>query len=350
MYRSMSGVSRRNDEERERSGERGVQRVLGQPAGMGTRTRSSRGPLVSVCMPAYNASRWIGEAIESALAQTWSNLELVITDNASTDSTLAIAGSYSDPRLRVELNPSNIGAIRNENRAIGLARGEYVKFLHADDKLAPDCVEAMVTLAMEDSRIGLVFSRREVIVDGEDVDWVDRYTTLHEGFGSLERNNDGRTLFRDLVDAAFEANWIGEPSAVMVTRRALETSGVFSPRLYQRADLDLWTRIMLRHRVGFIDKPLCVYRHHGDSSTASNQRARRDWLDNLWLLENVLRTEVLGPAERAKVKRLRRAALRRAARGQLARLAQGRFDAQLAAYLRSRAVEHGHRSQPPSMT
>src|SRR5207247_9187673 len=106
-------------------------------AGRTTRTSSPK-PLVSICMPAYNASRWIGDAIQSALSQTWSNVELVISDNASLDSTLAIARSYSDPRIRVEANPANIGAIRNENRVLGLARGEYVKFLHADDLLAPN--------------------------------------------------------------------------------------------------------------------------------------------------------------------------------------------------------------------
>lgn len=298
----------------------------------------SRQPLVSICMPAYNASRWIGEAIESALAQTWGNLELVITENASPDSTLEIARSYSDPRIRVVANPSNIGAVRNENRAIGLARGDYVKFLHADDKLAPDCVDEMVSLAMEDDRIGLIFSRREVAVEGDDLEWADRYSSLHEGFSSLARNNDGRVLLGELVDAAFTVNWIGEPSAVMVTRGALRDCGLFNPRLHQRVDLDLWTRIMLRHRVGFVDKALCVYRHHGGSSTASNQRLGRDWLDHLWLLEDVLRTGLLDPADRAKVERLRRASLRRAARSQLGRLAHGRFDAQLAAYLRDRAV------------
>jgi len=310
-------------------------------AAMTTEIRPSSRPLVSICMPAYNASRWIGDAIESALAQTWSNFELVIVDNASPDSTLEIARSYSDPRIRVETNPTNIGAIRNENRAIGLATGDYVKFLHADDKLAPDCVEEMMELASEDRRIGLVFSRREVTVEGDDVEWTTQYAELHEKFSSLERNNDGRALFRELLNTAFDRNWIGEPSAVMVTRRALEECGLYNPRLHQRPDLDLWTRIMLRYRVGFIDAPLCVYRHHGDSSTASNQRVERDWLDRLWLLEGLLRTGALEPAERAEVVRLRSAELRRVARSQIGRLARGRFDAQLAGYLRYRVVGRG---------
>jgi glycosyltransferase involved in cell wall biosynthesis len=295
-------------------------------------------PLVSICMPTRNAERWIGGAIESALGQTWTELELVIVDNASSDSTLTVARSFSDPRVRIEANPVDVGAIPNHNRAIEHARGAYVKFLHADDTLAPTCVEEMVTLAMEDPRIGLVFSPREVVVEGDDTEWATTYATPHASFSFLERDNDGRRLFRELLDASFEHNWIGEPSAVMVTRRALEVNGLFNIHLRQRADLDLWVRILIAHRVGFIDKPLCTYRHHSASVTATNQRLGRDWLDRLWLFESILGSAGLEPAERRKLERLRRAALRRAARSQLRRVATGRFDLQLAAYARHRAV------------
>jgi glycosyltransferase involved in cell wall biosynthesis len=293
-------------------------------------------PLVSICIPTRNAERWIGGAIESALAQTWSELELVIADNASSDLTLPVARSFSDPRVRIEANPVDVGAIRNHNRTIDLARGAYVKFLHADDTLAPTCVEEMVTLAMEDPRMGLVFSRRDVLVEGDDTAWATTYAAPHESFSSLERDNNGRRLFRELLDACFEHNWIGEPSAVMVTRRALEVSGLFNIHLRQRADLDLWARIMIAHRVGFIDKPLCVYRHHSGSVTATNQSLGRDWLDRLWLFESILGSPGLEPAERRKLEGLRRAALRRAARSQVRRLVSGRFDLQLAAYARHR--------------
>jgi cellulose synthase/poly-beta-1,6-N-acetylglucosamine synthase-like glycosyltransferase len=70
----------------------------------------------------------IGDAIESALAQTWQNFELVVVDDGSTDSTLEVARSYSDPRIRVESNASNLGSAATHNRAIELSRGPYVKF------------------------------------------------------------------------------------------------------------------------------------------------------------------------------------------------------------------------------
>jgi glycosyltransferase involved in cell wall biosynthesis len=296
------------------------------------------GPLVSICVPAYNAAPWIGEAIESALVQSWEHFELVVCDDASTDATLAVARSYSDRRLRVETSDVRLGKSRNQNRSVARSTGSYVKFLHADDRLAPTCLEEMVAVALEDERIGLVFAPRKIEVAGDvDPAWRHKYARLHERFVDLARINEGRDLFKQLVRGGLEENWIGEPSAVLVSRRALERSGGFSERIHQIEDLDLWLRILLEHRVGFVDRPLCVYRFHSDSTTASNQRERRDWLDQVWLLDGLL-GEALDPDDRQEVEHLRRAALRKAARSQLGRLARGQFDAQLPVYLSHRAL------------
>src|SRR5688572_5070363 len=103
-------------------------------------------PVVSVCIPAFNAGPYLRQTIESVLAQSFANFELVIVDNASTDDTLAIALEYSrrDPRIRVFRNESNIGAIANFDRCIDLADGEWMKFLCADDWLEPACLERLL--------------------------------------------------------------------------------------------------------------------------------------------------------------------------------------------------------------
>ena len=106
--------------------------------------------LVSVCVPVYNAERWLAGALESAVAQTYEELEIVVADNASTDASAEIASGFDDPRIRVERSGVTIGAVANHNRAIRLSHGAYVKFLHADDLLLPTCVEEMVALARED--------------------------------------------------------------------------------------------------------------------------------------------------------------------------------------------------------
>jgi glycosyltransferase involved in cell wall biosynthesis len=299
---------------------------------------SADSQLVSVCVPAYNAERWIAGALESAVGQTYEELEIVVADNASTDATVELARAVGDPRIRVESATQTIGAVANHNRAIRLSHGAFVKFLHADDLLLPTCVEEMVALAREDESIGLVFAPREVVVEeAPDPEWGELFARPHEYFSSLERVNDGRRLFRELLDDGFEGNWVGEPTAVLLTRGALEHVGLLNERLFQIADLELWARIMVSCRVGFVDKLLSVYRHHGESGTVRNARLKRDWFDRPWLLEGLLAVPDLTPDERARLVALRRTALRRAGRSQVARVARGRLTTELPRYVAFRA-------------
>jgi glycosyltransferase involved in cell wall biosynthesis len=296
---------------------------------------SSETPLVSICVPAYNAERWIAAALESALAQTYAEFELVVADNGSTDATREIAQAFADPRLRIETARQTISAVANHNRAVRLSRGVFVKFLHADDLLLPECVEEMVGLALEDDRIGLVFAPREVLLEGApDPEWAEAFARPHERFQDLDQINDGRRLFRQLLAAGFfEDNWIGEPSAVLLRRRTLERVGLFNERLFQIADLELWARIAYDHRLGFVDRTLSVYRHHELSGTAQNARIGRDWFDWMWFFEGLLAIPDLTPEDRNELRRLRRATLRRALRAQAGRILHRRWTLELPSYV-----------------
>jgi glycosyltransferase involved in cell wall biosynthesis len=294
--------------------------------------------LVSICVPAYNAERWLADALESALGQTHSAFELVVADNASTDATVEIARSFGDPRIRVETASRTIGAVANHNRVIRLARGAFVKFLHADDLLLPECVEEMVAVAADDERVALVFAPRRVLLEAvSDPQWAERYARPHENFERLERTNDGRSLFRELLAGGFEENWIGEPSATLLRRKALERVGLLNERLFQIADLELWARLAYQHRVGFVDRVVSVYRHHEESGTVQNARTQREWFDQVWLLEGLLTIPTLASDDRRSLERLRRAALRRALRSQAGRIVQRRWTPEFAAYLAYRA-------------
>jgi hypothetical protein len=103
----------------------------------------------------------------------------------------------------------------------------------------------------------------------------------------------------------------------------------------QVMDLDLWCRVMLRCRVGFVDRTLSAYLHHHGSMTTDNARFGRDWLDRVWLFEDLLAGGVVEP-ERTKLEQLRRAALRTAVKAQAGRVARRRFSGELGAYVRYR--------------
>lgn len=103
-------------------------------------------PLVSVLMPAYNSEAYIGQAIESVLASTYTNFELIITDDRSTDNTYPIAMSYADkdPRVKVILNDKNYGDYPNRNQAALYAKGKYIKYVDHDDYIYPYGLEQLV--------------------------------------------------------------------------------------------------------------------------------------------------------------------------------------------------------------
>lgn len=122
-------------------------------------------PLVSVLMTAYNREKYIAEAIESVLASTYTNWELIIVDDCSQDKTLEIAKSYEakDSRIKVYKNEQNLGDYPNRNKAASYAKGKYIKYLDSDDIIYPHGLELMVR-AMEqfpDAAMGLTFNNYE---------------------------------------------------------------------------------------------------------------------------------------------------------------------------------------------
>jgi len=117
-------------------------------------------PRVSVLMTAYNRAAYIGASIESVLSQTFTDFELLITDNCSTDGTFEVAKRYEtlDPRIRVVQNERNLGQFGNRNRAAELARGPLLKYHDSDDLMYPHCLAVMVPMLMSEPRAGFGLS------------------------------------------------------------------------------------------------------------------------------------------------------------------------------------------------
>jgi glycosyltransferase involved in cell wall biosynthesis len=169
-----------------------------------TTGRGDVAPMVSVGIPVYNSERHLREAIESILAQTFRDFELIISDNASTDGTAAIGESYAkqDPRVRCVHQPSNIGAPRNYSFLVGCARGRYFKWSSANDTCEPSMLERCVDVLERDPSVVLCYGATR-LVDGNgkpiqvycgdsSVDEPrprDRYTTLRRHLGLNNAQN-----------------------------------------------------------------------------------------------------------------------------------------------------------------
>jgi hypothetical protein len=193
-----------------------------------------------------------------------------------------------------------------------------------------------------------VFSRREILLD-EPGDpraqaWKRDYEHLHDRFRSLAEVNGGRELLTQYLPALGGtdfANWIGEPSAVMLRRSALQQVGGFDGRVRQSFDIGLWLRLMATHDVGFIDEPLVTFRHHSESLTAGMAARREDWLDLLWILEGLL-ADPSFRSERRRLASFRRRELVRTLKRQVGRIVRGNADLRpLGNYLRYRLGASG---------
>jgi len=215
-------------------------------------------PRVSVIMANYNYGRYLASAIESVLAQTLSDLELIVVDDGSTDDSLSVLARYADKdRIRI-LRVNHLGQPRAKNVGIDESNGQLIAFLDADDLWHPEKLERQLALFANDSRIGVVYSRRTLIDEsGNELPYAQ--PTLYRG---------------DVLSRMFQSNFVCFSSAV-VRRRVLEHVGWFDPNIDLAIDYDLWLRVASHYHFDYVDAPLVKYRvGHGNLSRRVGERLK----------------------------------------------------------------------------
>ena len=233
-------------------------------------------PLVSICIPTYNGEKFITEALSSALSQTYPNVEIIVSDDNSSDSTVNIAQDFKQ-KSSCEFSifkHSQYGLAQNWNFCISQARGKYIKFLFQDDILKSTCIEEMVNLAEQDEEIGLVFSPRQVFstTNKHSINniFIEQIKDLHKDWSNLKLIQSGQELLQDPYILDKNINKIGEPSVVLIKKEVFGKVGLFNPELCQIVDVEMWLRIMSQYKIGFIDKVLSCFRIHAQQQTHRN--------------------------------------------------------------------------------
>jgi predicted O-linked N-acetylglucosamine transferase (SPINDLY family)/GT2 family glycosyltransferase len=235
-------------------------------------------PLVSVCIPTYNGEEFIEEALYSILNQTYSNLEIIISDDNSLDKTIEIAQLFRK-RLNIDfsiIKHEQFGLSQNWNFCISQAKGKYIKFLFQDDLLEPDAISEMVKLAEQDEEIGLVFSPRKLFMSEIDIHcnpgFLDGHGAkdIHKGWSNLKSIQSGRELLEDIHLFNYSINKIGEPTTVLIRKDVFKEVGLFNPNLCQLVDLEMWFRIINKYKVGFVNKCLSHFRIHRNQQSNRN--------------------------------------------------------------------------------
>lgn len=225
-------------------------------------------PAVSVCIPTWCGGDFLAAAIESVLAQSFADFELVVIDDASPDDTPRIVERYcDDTRVRFVRNSSNLGPQGNWNRCLAEARGEFVKVLPHDDVIAPDCLARQLAALARHPDVVLAFCSRRII-DARGRTLLVKRTKWPSG------RVDAGELMRRCVRAG--TNLVGEPGAVLFRRDIARHIGAFDASIPYVIDLDYWARLLAHGDAWCDSEPLSSFRVSGASWSVEIGRRQAD--------------------------------------------------------------------------
>lgn len=199
--------------------------------------------MISIVIPLFNKELSISSTLQSVCAQTYTDFEVLVIDDGSTDAGGEIADFYPDERIRV-IHKENGGVCSARNRGVQESRGDIIAFLDADDYWSPEYLETLVKLIEDYPHAGL---------------WGLNFGTMT---GDIKYQNPSSLYpgFRGIISNP----WIkGSPfcsSAIGINKRAFEKVDGFDSRIIYGEDLDLWFRLMLEFPCAYEDKILCYYR------------------------------------------------------------------------------------------
>ncbi|MBP7809744.1 MAG: glycosyltransferase [Bacteroidia bacterium] len=231
------------------------------------------GPKLSVCIPVYNGQEFIRETIDSVLNQSFKDFEIVIVDNQSIDNTTSIVKSYSDPRIKLFINDTNIGMIPNWNKAMEHATGKYIKILPADDFIYPGCLEKQVKIMDADTneKISMVCGRRNIIDESGKI-------LFNRGFTKTECEVTGFAAINKNVRSG--GNIIGEGGAIIFRKSILKKSGNFNSDIFYVLDIDLWYKILLHGNLYALPDVVSSFRVSKSSASVNVVKKQREDLSN----------------------------------------------------------------------
>lgn len=212
---------------------------------------------VSVIIPTYNSARFLVEAIDSALAQTFKDIEVLVIDDGSTDETASLVRKYGPPVRYIR--QENRGVAGARNRGIEESRGKYVAFLDADDTWFPHKIERQVAALGKCREYRACYS--EFLIVDSDLNPIGISHSTRSGLA--------------IEDLLLRGNVIG--SVCVVCERALfESAGGFDASLSQCADWDMWLRLAVLTEFLYLDEPLMTYRQHDANMSHNAALLERD--------------------------------------------------------------------------
>ena len=223
-------------------------------------------PAISVCIPTYNGAKYIAQTIESILNQTFTDFEMIVSDDGSSDNTLEIVGSFNDPRIVRIDRLSKVGAEANWNNAVANASASLVKLVCQDDILYPECLEVEVqTMSKSENQdVSFCFHLRDFVTPNS------RKLRSHRiGYSNLQKYSKTEILTKVVRSGG---NPIGEPMAVTMRKLSLNSAGKF--RGDYVIDLDMWSKLSDQGSALFIERHLSAFRISKTSWTSNLKKSQ----------------------------------------------------------------------------
>jgi glycosyltransferase involved in cell wall biosynthesis len=236
-------------------------------------------PEVSVVIPTYNSARYVTDAVDSVLNQSFVDLEVLVIDDGSTDDTQSVMGRYGEAVRYIRQENGGVSVARN--RGISESCGRYVAFLDADDLWLPDKLERQLEAINHHFDCRACYSAFTVVTS--ELKPIDVHRS--ERHGSV------------LEDLLTRGNIVGTPSTVICERELLCEAGGFDPALSYGADWDLWLRLAVITEFCQVDEPLVLYRQHDGNMSRSGPLVESD---SLLVLEKGFRIDGISDSLQAK--------------------------------------------------
>jgi glycosyltransferase involved in cell wall biosynthesis len=228
-------------------------------------------PEASICIPVHNGAKTLKRTLDSVFSQTFTDFEVVVIDDHSTDETVEILQGYDDKRLTFAVNDEHQGKFTNWTQAVRATNGEYVKMVCADDAIAPTCLERQIATMQQPGNERVVLSAvRRTVID-------DTGTVMMKGRGLAGMN--GRVSGRDVIRKTVRSgtNPLGEPAAVLARGDAFRQCMPWDGTLDYVADVDMWTKVLTLGDLFAIPESLATLRISNNSwsgEKASEQRTQ----------------------------------------------------------------------------
>lgn len=212
-------------------------------------------PLITVVMNCFNGEKYLRQAIDSVIAQTWQNWELIFWDNQSTDRSAEIFRSYSDPRMKYFYAPKHTYLYAGRNYALEKASGEFLAFLDVDDWWEPEKLARQIPM-FDDPEVAIVCSNYRVVNELKGKSWIAMKAPPPAGH----------------VLSSLCADYFVALLTLMVRRAALQgLDHVFDSRFHVIGDFDLVLRLAARWKLACVADPIANYRIHGANETGKHR-------------------------------------------------------------------------------